>query len=313
MAILAPSRGAARPLDVTGTLPYVSTMLDLLERWIARSVTPDRLDWYRRAVQTVRDGARLSDLGRAIGLAPRTLGRGDLIVTDHERREADALRPGFDPTGLSIDQAARIGFVLASYKSDESFAQTVETLCRTADLQELLCYYRGLAVFPAPALLRARASEGLRSAIRPVFEAVAHRNPYPREMLDDAAWNQMVLKALFIGSTLFPIQGLDERANPELAEILIDYAHERWAAGRPVSLELWRCVGPFAGDRALQDMERVLATGAREERAAVLLALDASSHPRAREMIANSTDLKGLALRGWADLIFATRSEQNSV
>ena len=67
----------------------------------------------------------------------------------------------------------------------------------------------------------------------------------------------MVLKALFVETTLAPIVGLDERANPELARILRDYAHERWAAGRPVSPELWRCVGPFATDAAaLDDLDR---------------------------------------------------------
>ena len=40
--------------------------------------------------------------------------------------------------------------------------------------------------------------------------------------------------------------------------MLRDYAHERWAAGRPVAPELWRCVGPFAEGAALDDLARVL-------------------------------------------------------
>ena len=125
----------------------------------------------------------------------------------------------------------------------------------------------------------------MRSSVKPIFEAVAHRNPYPAEFFDEGAWNQMVLKALFIDSTLAPIQRLDERANPDLAEMLIDYAHERWAAGRPVSAELWRCVGPYAGERALADLERVLSTGTPEERAAAKAALVACPLPRARELL----------------------------
>ena len=82
--------------------------------------------------------------------------------------------------------------------------------------------------------------------MRVVFEAVAHRNPYPAEHFAEPAWNQLVLKALFVGSPLDPIVGLDARRNPTLARMLCDYAHERWAASRPVSPELWRCVGPFA-------------------------------------------------------------------
>ena len=56
----------------------------------------------------------------------------------------------------------------------------------------------------------------------------------------------MILKALFVGSTLAPILGLDARANPELARILLDYAAERGAAGREITPELWRPVVPFS-------------------------------------------------------------------
>ena len=124
----------------------------------------------------------------------------------------------------------------------------------------------------------------------PVFEAVVHRNPFPRAMFDQNAWNQMVLKALFIGSRLDPIQGLDERANPDLASMLVDYAHERWAAGRPVSPELWRCVGPFADERALDAFARVLDSGQSRERLAAALALRTCSQPRAREILALQPD-----------------------
>ena len=121
--------------------------------------------------------------------------------------------------------------------------------------------------------------------MRAVFEAVAHRNPYPSEQFAENRWNHMVLKALFVGSTLHPIQGLDERANPPLARMLCDYAHERWAAGRPVSPELWRCVGPHADAEALADLQRVLATGDASERKAAALALAACPDPRASALL----------------------------
>ena len=127
--------------------------------------------------------------------------------------------------------------------------------------------------------------------MRPVFEAIAHRNPYARDFFDEAARNQMVLKALFIGSALGPIQGLDARANEDLAIMLRDYAHERWAAGRPVSPELWRCVGPFARGGAVADLERVLTTGDDAERAAAALALLASPEPTARSLVTASPTL----------------------
>ena len=95
----------------------------------------------------------------------------------------------------------------------------------------------------------------------------------------------MVLKALFIDSTLAPIQGLDDRANAELATILCDYAHERWAAGRPVTPELWRCVGPFARGPMIDDLARVTEGGSEVEQQAALLALAASPDPAAHEIV----------------------------
>ena len=142
--------------------------------------------------------------------------------------------------------------------------------------------------------------------VRGLFEAVAHRNPFPRERFDQNRWNQMVLKALFVDSTLHPMQGLDDRANPELAHILCDYAHERWAAGRAVSPELWRCVGPFAVGCMLDDLRKVLSDGNATERKAAALALSASPSAKAREIMAGAADLAQLIESGdlfWDGLV----------
>jgi hypothetical protein len=164
-------------------------------------------------------------------------------------------------------------------------------LTRTADLAELVAFYRALALLPVSKDLTRRAAEGLRSGMKPVFEAVAHRNPYPREAFDQDAWNQMVLKALFIGSELSPIQGLDERVNPELSVMLIDYAHERWAAQRTISIELWRGLGRHVDDRGLATLERLLASADPRNQVAAVLALKACNHPRARDLLTRASDL----------------------
>ena len=217
--------------------------LALLRDWVERAADAAGVAWYREMLRAVAATDAEQQLVRAIGLAPRKLGKSDLELGADDLEAADRLRPGFDPYGWSIDQAARISFILACPRP---IADTLERLLRTADLGESVACYRGFAIFPEPGRLLTRAGEAVRSAIKPVFEAIAHRNPYPREQFAQDAWNQMVLKALFIGSALAPIQGLDERANGELARMLIDYARERWAARRPVSPELWRCVRPFA-------------------------------------------------------------------
>ena len=108
-----------------------------------------------------------------------------------------------------------------------------------------------------------------------------------------------MLKALFVGSALAPIVGLDRRANENLARMLSDYARERWSAGRSVSPELWRCVGPFASGKLLDDLARTLESGAPPERAASVLALRDANDPDAARLLDRYAGLReAVAARG---------------
>ena len=231
--------------DVAATV--CGGFLALADEWIVRAVSDNAASWFRRAIESVRGASDGNALAAAIGLAPRRVGKADLSLTPDDRARARALRAGLDPSDWSIDQLARSALMVASYAGDDAaFAAHFDAFCSTAEINELIALCRGLPVYPAAERLEPRAREAVRSGMKPVFEAVAHRNPYPVEFFSEDAWNQMVVKAFFIGSRLWPIQQLDERGNPRLARMLVDLAQERWAAGRPVSGEVWRCVAPHA-------------------------------------------------------------------
>ena len=251
-----------------------ASALSLLESWLTSRLSTEAQAWYdekRASLSSDRD------FFIAFALVPRKLGKADLIPTEDE----GAACTGWDPSNWTVDQAARIALLLAG--PEASFIGRLEKLCATGDVGELVTLYQALPLYPNPASLAKRAAEGLRSNVVPVFEAVAHRNPFPKRYFDQAAWNQMVLKALFIGSSLHPIQGLDARANETLAATLIDYAHERWAAGREVNPELWRCMAPFLNEARLEDVNRALASENRLSKAAARLALGAAKSPRPEE------------------------------
>jgi hypothetical protein len=263
-----------------------SERVAFLRKLFDTRLAPAQLAWLDGQLDRIAEDSGGRTLALSIGLAPRKLGKGDLTLNVSEKDAIAKLRHHLDLSGWSVDQTARVLFMLASFDGDDAaFAARLDRLMISAEVGEQIALLRGLPLYPASNLIVARAAEGVRSAMQPVFEAVAHRNPFPHEEFSEAQWNQMVVKALFIGSRLAPIQGLDERRNPDLAKMLIDYAHERWAAGRAVSPELWRCVGPFAREDEIADLAKVLREGTAREQQAAALALASCPLPRARSAL----------------------------
>ncbi len=85
------------------------------------------------------------------------------------------------------------------------YLTSIEKLFSAADVAEQIALYQSLPVLPYPEQFKARAIEGLRTNMVTVFNAIALHNPYPMDYFEEAAWNQMVLKALFVESHLSQI------------------------------------------------------------------------------------------------------------
>jgi len=218
-------------------------VISLLCRWVAPLVTSDAMDWLGGAIEQQRAGLDERRLGIALGLAGRKLGRYQLVLPPEELAAAGVVRSGWQPQFWATDEAARIAILLATHHCDDhAFAALLDRLCTTAEVTEHVAYLKGFAIFPAGDRLHDRAREAVRSSIAPVFEAIACRNPYPYTQFDEAAWNQMVVKCVFVGAPIETIVGLHERRNPELIEMLRDFVAERNAAGRPLPQAVHRFI-----------------------------------------------------------------------
>lgn len=259
---------------------------DVLRQWLLRQLDQAQTSWLEFLGERLSVATTDQALYLAISQVPRQLGKADLALSDSDLTHARRVRPGWDARGWSVDQAGRLYLLLTYGGSGDAFAKRLAQLMATADVAEEISFLRGLPLYPNQERHEGVARKGCRTNIRPVFEAVAHNNPYPREQFDENAWNHLVLKALFVGSTLHPIQGFDVRANADLARIMSDYAHERWAAGRSMTPEIWRGVGPFATGSAVDDLKRVALSDDPAERWAGMAALRASSDPAAQSILA---------------------------
>jgi hypothetical protein len=195
--------------------------------------------WLDVEIERQQAGVDERKLIIALGMAGRKIGRADLSLAEADRLEARALRTGWQPEFWGTDEAARAAILLATYTGDDDvFAVRVDRLCASAEVTELLAYLKAFAIFPAAKQLHDRAREAVRSSVKPVFEAIACHNPYPFDYFDQAAWNQMVVKAVFVGASISSIAGITERANPDLREMLRALISERHAASRPVPADV---------------------------------------------------------------------------
>ncbi len=271
----------------------------LLRRWLAEAAPEEGVAWLEEKREGIARGAPDYVFFSAFSGVPRHTGKADLRLSEEDVQEAHAARAGWQPGHWSVDQAGRTLLVLSlPAQETDRYEQVLDRVFTHADVGESVALYQSLPLLPRPEHHRARAAEGLRTNMTSVFNAVALRNPYPAEQLSEAAWNQMVLKAVFVGSPLHLMQGPDERANPELARMLVDYAHERWAAGRSVTPELWRPVGPFADEAIVDDLKKVLAGDAVEQQAAAL-ALSRSPSAEADRVLSGHPKLQAAVEEGY--------------
>lgn len=188
--------------------------------------------------------------------------------------------------GANLQQMARIYLLYKVLEAKEDFFRAkVANIIEVADKGELETFLKFLVLLPHPENYKFQAVEALRTNISTVFDAIALNNPYPALYFNEQQWNQMYLKAAFMQQNLNKIVQVDERGNKELARIISDYAHERWAASREIDPCFWRPVGNFMNDQLLKDMKRLLASDNMAERKAAALCCFRSNSDGAKALL----------------------------
>jgi len=237
----------------------VSAQLEWIERALERRLDEAGRSWYAEAKAEVAAG--VSDLRFAglLSVASRSCRAGDLAPSDEDRLAAYQLMKGWEPERWKSLEAARVGLILSRPDLEEEGVVTaLETCFQHADEGELCALYRSLAFLPEGDRFAWRAGEGCRTNMLTVFEANACDTPFPALHLDDIAWRQLVIKAIFVGAPLWRVHGLDRRIDAELARMALDLVDERTSAHREVQPELWLCLGEHGGERGRLAMEAEL-------------------------------------------------------
>lgn len=186
----------------------------------------------------------------------------------------------------TILEVARIYLLSKVLEANATFFEPkVANIIQVADTGELITFLKYLILLPNAENYKQVAVEALRTNIATVFDAISARNPYPAVYFNDQQWNQMYLKAAFMERDLSTILKVDDRANKDLARIISDYAHERWAASRTIDPLFWRPVAHFLDETLLDDMQRLLASDDSAENKAGSLCCFRSKNDGALEIL----------------------------
>ncbi|HTE63864.1 MAG TPA: EboA domain-containing protein [Solirubrobacteraceae bacterium] len=204
-------------------------------------VSPDALAWVRESVAAIEadPGAvrtRFPMAGRKAGRAP--------------------LDPDASPDDVhawTVDDAARALLLVALGDGVEA---ELADLYRFGDAAERRGLLRALPYLPVGDRAMGIVDDAIRTNDTRLVAAAL--GPYATAHLDDAAYDQAVLKCVFIGVPIAPLDGLPARATAETARMLAAFVHERVAAGRDVPAEVWGVIDrhPPAEELAAIDAER---------------------------------------------------------
>ena len=270
---------------------FKTLLLDILREQIDEK----SFSWLQQKTESFEkdfSGSRNAFL-MAFSGAPRFVPKGLLQISDSAFQKSQELRSGINLKFWTEDQATRTIFLLTIPHEDKtSYLKLLERLFDTGEMNELVALYAALPLLAYPDDLKKRAAEGIRTNMTSVFDAVALNNPFSTDYLDENAWNQLYLKAAFMARPLYRIHGIMQRANAELARIISDYAHERWAAGRDVSPEFWRPIANFIDETLLGDLKKLFIEGNDLEKQTAALICHESTHADAKALLAQYPELQ---------------------
>jgi len=275
-------------------MQHVDTRIQL-SKILGDSVSEETLTWIENKLDLIIKSKSAKELYLSYSLIA---GKIDLAKKPRIKGINQGLKDYLIAQNADLLQIARIYLLIRVLESDKAYFSTkVANLIQVADTGELETFLKFLILLPNAGDYNQVGVEALRTNIDIIFDAIALNNPYPSIYFNDQQWNQMYLKAAFMRRNLGQIVDVEKRANVDLARIISDYAHERWAASRDIDPMFWRPVTGFLEGVLLQDMDHLFKSKDKIENLAAALCCYYSQqqeaiklldkYPHLREKVAN--------------------------
>jgi hypothetical protein len=217
---------------------------------------PEGLAWLREASAAV--AADPTAIRSRFPMVGRKVGRGPL-------------HPGDSPDDVhawTVDDAARTLLLLAAGEAAEG---ELAELYRYGDAAERRAILRALPYLDIGDRGLYLVDDAIRTNDTRLIAAAL--GPYATEHLSDAAYDQAMLKCVFVGVPITPLDGIPARVTPDGARMLAALVHERVAAGRDVPAEVWTVIDKYPHAEEIAAIEAELKSPFEDRRAAAERAL----------------------------------------
>ncbi|MDW3192074.1 MAG: EboA domain-containing protein [Cytophagales bacterium] len=251
--------------------------------------------WFSSQISNLSAG---SSFFLAFGMAPKKVGKQPIILSNALIGALSRINPDANQVNWSLDELVRLALLLQLPMEGRN--ESITKLIATSDIREQKLIFKSLQYLQQADDFELQVIDGIRTNMTDVYDAIALHSSYPKKYFKEGAWNQMVLKGIFMERPIYRIYGLDERRNADLARIAIDFAHERQSAGRKVTPELWRLVVPFVDDAVMEDLIKVAQSSDELEQDAGKRALTESKHQAAHTWLKQAK--QSSELRSWNDI-----------
>lgn len=236
----------------------------ILSEALEARVSPEGMEWLREASAAVAADptairSRFPMVGRKVGREP--------------------LDPHADPADVhawTIDDAARTSLLVAM--GDAAEGELAE-LYRFGDAPERRGILRALEYLDIGDRGLYLVDDAIRTNDTRLIAAAL--GPYATAHLPDAAYDQAVLKCVFVGVPITGLDGIPERVTPNGARMLAAFVHERVAAGRDVPAEVWTVIDRYPHAEEIAAIEGELESEFEDRRAAAQRALSHRIQERA--------------------------------
>ena len=274
----------------TNNIIALKTIISII---IRENISSESYGWLQERIIAISSQNEPLQLQLCFAAISRKIEKKTVQIYAEQEKIISDLIPGFFIIGWSMHRLSRAFILLNINKEQEGqYCTTIESLFVNAEMNERADLFAALPILAFPEHWIKICVEGIRSNMGVVQEAIMYSNPFPAKYLEEAAWNQLVLKAFFTEKNINLIMGIDQRANAPLASTLIDYATERQAAKRSVNIQLWRLVAKFINDLNFAIIKDLLNSEEDTTRLAALLACSDSDYIPAKLLSDSFPEIK---------------------